>query len=131
MNVSEQLPTVFSVDQHLSARLTRLGQYLTSMAVTFVVSIANLWLILAYADTAGLPEKLAIAVSIISIVAFGALGGKAALDEVKAVIDDHLATKPDTRYSRSIAGLPMGQFIALTVILILLAGVVQLWALFD
>lgn len=130
MNVSEQLPTVFSVDQHLSARLNRLSQYLTTMAITFVVLLANLWLILAYGDTAGLPEKLAIAVSIIGIVAFGALGGKAALEEIKAVIDDHVETKPGTRYSSNIAGLPMGQFIALTVVLILLSGLVQLWALF-
>lgn len=94
MNVSDQLPTVFSIDQHLSARLVRLGQYLTTMAITFAVMAANLWLILAYSEGASMPEKLTIAVGIISIVTFGALGGKAALEEIKAVIDDHVDTVP-------------------------------------
>ena len=130
MNVTGNIATSFTADQHLKARATCLNQYTAAMGITFAVSVAHVFLILAYGPAAPTFARLALAASIVAITAYGALAGKASLEEAKAIIDDHVEAMPGTRYGKSIAGLPIGLFTALTVSLVTLIGVLQLVALF-
>ena len=130
MNVTSNIATSFTADQHLKARATCLNHYSAAMATTFAVNVAHIFLIFAYAPAAPMLARMALAASIVAIALYGALAGKASLEEVKAVIDDHVEAMPGTRYGKSIGGLPIALFTMLTVTLVTVIGLLQLLALF-
>lgn len=130
MNVTSTVAGGLSVDQHLVARASRLSQYTWTIGITLAVMVANLVLILVYAPAASTASRLAIALSVVSVTAFGALAGRAALQEIVTINDDLIEMLPGTRYTNYLANLPSALFIRLTVILICLSGLVQFYALF-
>ncbi|MFK0688831.1 hypothetical protein ACFX5Q_11565 [Mesorhizobium sp. IMUNJ 23033] len=118
-------------DQQVSLTNARLGHYMAVMGITFAVTAVNLFLMFSFAHMAPASAKLALALSVINISCFGALAGRSTLQEIKAINQDYTEAKLETHHARYVAEVPTDLFAALTVGLIVLIGLVQLWMLFT
>lgn len=117
------------IEHYHGFRYTSLAAYIATMAVTFAALAASLAFILAFAPGASVASKLAIAVFVVGATAFGALAGRAEMDEIGAVIEEGIAGQPG-RHAAHVGALPITLFSALTVILTLAIGLTQLYALY-
>jgi hypothetical protein len=69
--------------------------------------------------------------SVFNISCFGALAGRSTIQEIKALNQDYIEAKLETHHARYVAEVPTDLFAALTVGLLVLIGLVQLWMLFT
>jgi hypothetical protein len=118
-------------DQQVALSNARLGHYMAVMGIAFAVTAVNLFLIFSFAHTAPASAKLALALSVFNISCFGALAGRSTLQEIKAINQDYSEAKLGTHHARYVAEVPTDLFAALTVGLVVLIGLVQLWMLFT
>ncbi|RWP09743.1 MAG: hypothetical protein EOR00_32020 [Mesorhizobium sp.] len=77
-----------TVDQYLAAAAARLAHLTQAYAIVFFASIATMFAILAYASSAGLAARFALATIVVAITVYGLLAAKAAFDDLKAMLDD-------------------------------------------
>lgn len=120
-----------SLHEIIDVGMRRLTQYIWVMGVSISANIALLAITLSYGPGLSTINKIALAVLVIAVTAFGALGGKSALETVHATVDDFVEQSASTRYSRELAKQPMGLFTVLTTGLTSLIGLTLLlviWA---
>ena len=118
-------------DQQVALSNARLGHYIAVMGITFAVSVVNLFLIFSFAAKAPFPAKAALVLSVFSISCFCALAGRSTLQEIKALNKDYIEAGLGTHHARHVAEIPIDLFTALTVSLVVLFGLTQLWAVFT
>ncbi|MER8753521.1 hypothetical protein NKH57_30730 [Mesorhizobium sp. M1050] len=87
--------------------------------------------ILAYAPSAGLAARFALATIVVAITVYGVLAAKAAMDDLKAMLDDAVDDFSGSRFGAHLKQIPTALFIGVTVILVLAMGVTQLWAIIS
>ena len=119
----------YNAQMMLASRAARGDQFGIVFFAGFLGWAACLFFILAYGATMGGAGKLAVAALIIIVTVYTALGGRAALREIKAVNEDYAAACPGTKFASELGSVTMDLFIGLTVGLSSLVGLAQLWAL--
>lgn len=115
----------------MAARNARGDQFGIVLLAGFVGWAACLFFILAYGGAMSGAAKLAVAALIIIVTIYTALGGRAALREIKSVNLDYAAACPGTKFAAELGSVTMDLFIMLTIGLSGLVGLAQLWALFG
>ncbi|MDX8477478.1 hypothetical protein RFN28_03165 [Mesorhizobium sp. VK24D] len=120
-----------TVDQYLAAAAARLAHLTQTYAITFFASIATMFAILAYAPSAGLAARFALATIVIAITVYGVLAAKAAMDDLKAMLDDAVDDFSGSRFGAHLKQIPTALFIGVSVILMLAMGATQLWAIIS
>ncbi len=113
----------------LDARAARGNQFGIVFGVGFFGWAACLFFILAYGSTTGAAGRLAVAALIVIVTVYTALGGRAALREIKSINEDYSAACPGTKFATELGSVTMDLFIGLTIGLSSLVGLVQLYAL--
>ena len=102
-----------------------------SATLSLSVSTANMFAILAFAGTMGGTAKLAMAVLVITVTVYGVLAVKSALEDLKAMGDDALEELSGGKFGVYLKQIPIGMFIAISVVLFLAIGATQLLAIFS
>ena len=120
----------FNIDQHLVARHNRLRTWTIAMGVSIVATVANMYMVLAFASSASLPAKVALATVIVSVTLYAILNTKTAVEEFVAIRDDKVSGLAGTNYQKNYDNIPLGQFLMLSNVLYGVMGLTQLWALF-
>jgi hypothetical protein len=115
----------------LDARSARGNQFGIIFGVGFLGWAASLFFVLAYGAAMSGAGRLAVAALIIIVTVYTALGGRAALREIKAVNEDYAAACPGTKFAAELGSVTMDLFIGLTIGLSSLVGLAQLYALFG
>lgn len=113
----------------LDARAARGNQFGIVFGVGFFGWAACLFFILAYGSTTGAAGRLAVAALIVIVTVYTALGGRAALREIKSINEDYSAACPGTKFATELGSVTMDLFIGLTIGLSSLVGLAQLYAL--
>ncbi|MER8887471.1 hypothetical protein [Mesorhizobium sp. M0816] len=120
-----------TADQYLAATAARLAHVTQTYAITFFANIAIMFAILAYTSSAGLAARFALATIVVSITAYGVLAAKAALDDLKAMLDDAVDDFSGSSFGAHLKQIPTALFTGASTILILAMGVTQLWAIIS
>jgi hypothetical protein len=123
--------SLYDAQMMLGARAARGDQFGIVFGVGFLGWAACLFFVLAYGAAMGGAAKLAVAALIIIVTVYTALGGRAALREIKAVNQDYSAACPGTKFAAELGSVTMDLFIGLTIGLSSLTGLAQLYALFG
>jgi hypothetical protein len=121
----------YDAQMMLAARGARGDQFGIVFGVGFFGWAACLLFVLAYGGAMGSVEKLAVSALILIVTVYTALGGRAALREIKAVNEDYAAACPGTKFATELGSVTMDLFIGLTIGLSSLTGLAQLWALWG
>ncbi len=121
----------FNTQIMMTARGSRADQFGIVFLAGFLGWAACLFFILAYGGAMSGAAKLAVAALIIIVTVHTALGGRAALREIKSVNEDYAANCPGTKLAAELGSVTMDLFIALTIGLSGLVGLAQLYALFG
>ena len=123
--------TTYNAQIMLDARSARGNQFGIIFGVGFLGWAACLFFVLAYGGAMSGAAKLAVAAFIIIVTVYTALGGRAALREIKSINEDYAAACPGTKFAEELGSVTMDLFIGLTLGLSSLVGLAQLWALFG
>jgi hypothetical protein len=115
----------------MAARGSRGDQFGIVFGVGFFGWTACLFFILAYGGAMSGAGRLAVAALIIIVTVYTALGGRAALREIKSINLDYAAACPGTKFAAELGSVTMDMFIGLTIGLSSLVGLAQLYALFG
>jgi hypothetical protein len=121
-----------SVDQYLTTAAARLSHLTLTFAITFFASVATMFAILAYASSAGLAAKFALATIVITITAYGLLAAKSAFDDLKAMLNDAVDDFLGQQlwcFGAHLKQIPWPLFTVTSAILTIAIGVAQLWAI--
>lgn len=121
----------YNAQMMLASRASRGDQFGIVIGIGFLGWAACLFFILAYGGAMSGGAKLAVAALIIIVTVHTALGGRAALREIKSVNEDYAANCPGTKLAAELGSVTMDLFILLTIGLSSLVGLAQLWALFG
>ena len=121
----------YNAQMMLASRAARGDQFGIVLLAGFFGWVACLFFILAYGAVMSGGARLAVAALVIIVTIYTALGGRAALREIKSVNEDYAAACPGTKFAAELSSVTMDLFIALTVGLSALVGLAQLWALFG
>ncbi|PII37609.1 hypothetical protein T190_32270 [Sinorhizobium meliloti CCBAU 01290] len=84
---------------------------------------------LRLAPSAGLAAKFALAAIVVAITVYGILAPKAALDDLKAMLDDAVDDFSGSSFGARLKQIPTALFTGATIVLVLAMGVTQLWAI--
>jgi hypothetical protein len=120
-----------SLNETIDIGMRRLTQYIWVMGVSIFANIALLAITLSYGPGLSTISKITLTLFVIGATSFGALGGKSALEDVRAAGDDFVEQSASTRHSRELAKKPMGLFTMLTTGLTALIGLsllLMIWA---
>ncbi|MGK9204390.1 hypothetical protein KXS15_24670 [Sinorhizobium meliloti] len=120
-----------NVDQYVAAVAARLAHLTQTYAIVFFASIATMFAILAYASSAGLAARIALATIVVANTVYGVLAAKSALDDLKAMLDDAVSDFADSSFGAHLKQIPMALFTGASVVLVLAMGVTQLWAIIS
>lgn len=120
-----------NVDQYVAAVAARLAHLTQTYAIVFFASIATMFAILAYASSAGLAARIALATIVVANTVYGVLAAKSALDDLKAMLDDAVGDFADSSFGAHLKQIPMALFTGASVVLVLAMGVTQLWAIIS
>lgn len=99
------------LDQYLAAAAARLAHLTQTYAIVFFASIATMFAILAYASSAGLAARFALATIVVAITVYGVLAAKAAMDDLKAMLDDAVDDFSGSRFGAHLKQIPAALFI--------------------
>jgi hypothetical protein len=121
----------FNAQMMLAARNARGDQFGIVLLAGFLGWAACLFFILAYGGAMGGAGRLAVAALVIIVTVYTALGGRAALREIKSINEDYAAACPGTKFAAELGSVTMDLFIGLTIGLSGLVGLAQLYALFG
>ena len=122
--------SLYNAPMMLASRASRGDQFGIVLLAGFLGWAACLFFILAYGGAMSGAGKLAVAALIIIVTVYTALGGRAALREIKSVNEDYAANCPGTKFAAELSSVTMDLFIMLTIGLSSLVGLAQLYALF-
>ena len=120
-----------TIDQTIGVVFNRNNNFVWLIGITIFANIALLAMTVSFGPDLTIMTKMALAASVITVWINGALGGRAALEDIKALIDDFVEQSTDTHYSRQLAKHPMALFANLTTGLVSLMGLALLaviWA---
>ncbi|PBB40202.1 hypothetical protein CK222_29595 [Mesorhizobium sp. WSM3866] len=120
-----------TVDQYLMAAAARLAHLTQTYAIVFSANIATMFAILAYAPLAGPAARFALATIVVAVTVYGVLAAKAAMDDLKAMLDDAVDDFSGSSFGAHLKQIPTALFIAASVIFVLAIGVTQLWAIIS
>lgn len=120
-----------NVDQYVAAVAARLAHLTQTYAIVFFASIATMFAILAYASSAGLAARIALATIVVANTVYGVLAAKSALDDLKAMLDDAVDDFSGSSFGAHLKQIPMALFTGVSVVLVLAMGVTQLWAIIS
>ncbi|UCI10421.1 hypothetical protein [Mesorhizobium sp. B1-1-8] len=120
-----------TVDQYLMTAAARLAHLTQIYAIIFFASIANMVAILAYGPSAGLAARVALATIVVAVTVYGVLAAKAAMDDLKAMLDDAVEDFSASRFGDHLKQIPVVLFIGVSIIFVLAMGVTQLWAIIS
>jgi hypothetical protein len=112
-------------------RLARLGHYVGIAAYSMFGIIANLVIVLAFASTANLPSRLAIALSIIAVAVAAILPVRSIFQELEASRRDSPEDWKGSSLEAYVKQVPISTFNMLTIVFYVLIALIQLWALFS
>ncbi|WEJ11735.1 hypothetical protein N0Q90_21650 (plasmid) [Sinorhizobium sp. M103] len=87
--------------------------------------------ILAYASSAGIAARIALATIVIANTVYGVLAAKSALDDLKAMLNDAVDDFADSIFGAHLKQIPMALFTGVSVVLVIAMGVTQLWAIIS
>lgn len=118
-----------SADQYVASVAARLAHLTQAYAITFFTSVATMFAIFAYAPSAGLAAKFALAAIVVAITVYGILAPKAALDDLKAMLDDAVDDFSGSSFGARLKQIPTALFTGATIVLVLAMGVTQLLAI--
>jgi hypothetical protein len=121
----------FNTQIMMAARNARGDQFGIVLLAGFLGWAACLFFILAYGGTMSGAAKLAVAALVIIVTVYTALGGRAALREIKSINEDYAAACPGTKFAAELGSVTMDLFIGLTIGLSSLVGLAQLLALWG
>ncbi|RVE81623.1 hypothetical protein [Sinorhizobium meliloti] len=119
------------VDQYVAAVAARLAHLTQTYAIVFFASIATMFAILAYASSAGLAARIALATIVVANTVYGVLAAKSALDDLKAMLDDAVDDFSGSSFGAHLKQIPMKLFTRISDVLVLAMGVTQLWAIIS
>lgn len=118
-----------TTDQYVAATAARLAQLTQAYAITIFANIATIFAILAYASSAGLVARIALATIVVAIAVYGVLAAKAALDDLKAMLQDAVDDFSGSSFGAHLKQIPTSLFTGASVVLILAMGITQLLAI--
>jgi hypothetical protein len=121
----------FNTQIMMAARNARGDQFGIVLLAGFLGWAACLFFILAYGGAMSGAGRLAVAALVIIVTVYTALGGRAALREIKSINEDYAAACPGTKFAAELGSVTMDLFIGLTIGLSSLVGLAQLWALWG
>jgi hypothetical protein len=121
----------YNAQMMLGARAARGDQFGIVIGIGVLGWAACLFFILAYGAAMSGAGRLAVAALVIIVTVHTALGGRAALREVKSINEDYAAACPGTKFATELGSVTMDLFIGLTIGLSSLVGLMQIWALFG
>lgn len=118
-----------TVDQYVEAVAARIAHLTQTYAITFFSSLATMFAILAYASSAGLVARFALATLVVAITVYGVLASKAALDDLEAMRDDAVDDFSGSRFGARLKQIPTALYTGASILLIVAMGVTQVWAI--
>jgi hypothetical protein len=123
--------TTYNAQIMLDARSARGNQFGIILGVGFLGWAASLFFVLAYGAAMSGAGRLAVSAVILIVTIYTALGGRAALREIKSINEDYAAACPGTKFAAELGSVTMDLFIGLTIGLSSLTGLAQLFALWG
>jgi hypothetical protein len=118
-----------TVDQYVAAVAARIAHLTQAYAITFFSSIATMFAILAYASSAGLAARFALAMIVVAITVYGVLASKAALDDLEAMRDDAVDDFSGSSFGARLKRIPTALYTGASILLIVAMGATQVWAI--
>ncbi|TLX15770.1 hypothetical protein [Rhizobium sp. MHM7A] len=120
-----------TTDQYVAAVAARLAHLTQTYAIIFFASIATMFAILAYASSAGLAARFALATIVVANTVYGVLATKSALDDLKAMLADAVDDFSGSNFGAQLKQIPTALYTGTSFILVLAMGVTQLWAIIS
>ncbi|MFQ6163533.1 hypothetical protein ACLMJV_30525 [Sinorhizobium meliloti] len=120
-----------TADQYVRATAARLAHLTQAYAITIFANIATMFAILAYASSAGLAARFALAMIVIAVTAYGVLATKSALDDLQAMLNDAVEDFSGSSFGARLKQIPTVLYTGASIILVLAMGVTQLWAIIS
>ncbi len=120
-----------NLDQTIALTSSRLRNFVFVATYTVVGTIANLVVILLFANGATMAFRVAIAMSVVTVAVLSMLPLRAIFSEIAAAYRDRIPELHGSHLQAEIDAAPFGMWIGLSVLFNVAVAAIQLWALFS